>query len=59
MKEFTVDSINCFIWELGIEFKKVLTDGSELNFDKSSLHINVKKKIYPQVTLNFTVNIEY
>ena len=54
-----MDSINCFIWELGIEFKKVLTDGGELNFNKSSLHINVKKKIYPQVTLNFTVNIEY
>ena len=53
-----MDSINCLVWELGIEFEKALTDGGELNFDKSSLHFNVKKKIYPKVTLNLTVNIE-
>ena len=58
-KEFAVDSINCLVWELGIEFAKALTDGAELNFDKSSLHCNIKKKIYPKVTLNLTVNIEY
>ena len=59
MKEFIVDSINYLVWELGIEIKIALTDGSELNFDKSSLYLHVKKKIYPKVTLNLTVNIEY
>ena len=44
MKEFAVESIDCFVWELGIEFEKELTDGGKLNFDKSSLHFNVKKK---------------
>ena len=53
-----MDSINCLAWELGIEFALALTYGGELNFDKSSLHFNVKKKIYPKVTLNLTVKIE-
>ena len=44
LKEFTVDSINCLVWDLGIKFEIALTDGGELNFDKSSLHFNVKKK---------------
>ena len=44
MKEFTADSINHFVWELGIEFEIALNDGDELSFDKSSLHFNVKKK---------------
>ena len=57
MKEFTADSINDLEWELGIEFEMALTDVGELNFDKSSLHFNVKKKIYAKITL--TVNIEY
>ena len=54
-----MDSINCLIWELGTEFEKALTDGGELNFHKSSLQFDVKKEIYPEVTLNLTVNIEY
>ena len=44
LKKFTVESINCFVWELGIEFEKAVTDGGESNFDLSSLHFNVKKK---------------
>ena len=36
---------------LGIEFEKALTNGGELNFDKSSLHFNVKKK-YTQKLLS-------
>ena len=43
-------SINCLVWELGIEFERALTNGG---------HFNVKKKIYPKVTLNVTVNIEF
>ena len=39
-------------------FDIALSDGSELNFDKSLLHFNVKK-IYPKAILNLTVNIEY
>ena len=54
-----MNSINCFVWELGIEFEKALTDGGELIFDKSSLHFNEMKKIYPKVTLNLTATIEY
>ena len=46
-----MDSINYLVWELGIESEIALADGSELSFDKSSLHFNVKKKIYPKVTL--------
>ena len=46
LKKFTVKSINCFVWELGIEFEKAVTDGEELNFDLSSLHFNVKRYIY-------------
>ena len=59
MKEFTVDSINYLVWELGIEFEIACTDGGELNFDKSFLHFNVNKKIYPRVTLYLIENIEY
>ena len=59
MKEFAVDSINCLVWELGIDFEKALTGGGELNFGKSSLHFNVKEKIHPKVTVNLAVNIEY
>ena len=54
-----MESMDCFVWELGIEFEKELTDGGKLNFDKASLHFNVKKKINPNVTLNLTVTIEY
>ena len=43
---------------IGIEFEIALTDERELNFDKSFLTFNVKKKIYAKVTLNLTVNIE-
>ena len=57
MKEFTADSINYLVWELGIEVEIALTDVGELNFDKSFLHFNVKKKIHAKITL--TVNIEY
>ena len=59
MKKFTVDSTNYLACELEIEFETALTDGGELNFDKSFLYFNVKKKIYPKVTLDLTVNIEY
>ena len=52
-------SANCLVWELRIEFEIALTDGGELNFYKPFLHFNVKKKIYPKVTLSLTVNIEY
>ena len=34
------------------------TDGVELNFDKSFLYFDVKKKLYAKVTRNLTVNIE-
>ena len=54
-----MDSINYFVWEFVIEFEIDLTDEGELNFDKSSLYFNVKKKIYPKVFLDLTVNIEY
>ena len=53
-----MDSINCLVWEFGIEFALALTYGGELNFGKSSLHFNVKKKMYPKVTLNLTVKTE-
>ena len=39
-----MDSLNYLGWEFGVEFKIALTDGSELNFEKSFLHFNVKKK---------------
>ena len=58
LKEFTVDSKNFLVLELGIGFEITLTDGSELNFVKSILHFNVKKKLYPKVNLNLTVNNE-
>ena len=45
--------------ELGIEFETALTDADELNFDKSFLHFNVKKKVYPKASLNLTINVEY
>ena len=35
------------MFELEIE----LIDGGELNFDKSFLHFNVKKKYMPRITL--------
>ena len=57
MKEFTADSINYLVWELGNEFEIALTDGGELNFGKSFLDFNVKKKYMQKNTL--TVNIEY
>ena len=53
-----MDSINYLVWELKIEFEIALTDGGELNFGKSFLHFNVKKK-YPKVTFDLTENIEY
>ena len=34
------------------------TDEVELNFDKSFLYFDVKKKLYAKVTLNLIVNIE-
>ena len=34
-------------------------DVGELNFDKSFLHFNVNKKIYPKASHNFTVNVKY
>ena len=58
MKRFTADNINYLVWESKVEFEIALTDGGELNFDKFPLHFNVKKKIYPKVTLNLTVNTE-
>ena len=50
--------MNYLVWELEVEFEIALTDGGDLNFDKSFLHFNVKKKIYAKVSLNLTVNIE-
>ena len=58
MKELAVDSINYLVWKLEIEFEIALTDGGELNFDKSFLNFNVKN-ILSKVTLDLTVNIEY
>ena len=55
LKEFTVDSKNYLHWKLGIEFEIALNYACELNFDKSFLHFNVKKKIYAKVILNLTV----
>ena len=66
LKEFTVDSISYLGWELGFEFEIALTNAGwggggmgvcELNFDKSFLYFNVKKKIYTKVTVNLIVNI--
>ena len=57
MKEFTANSINYLVWELGIEFEIALTDVGELNFDESFLHFYVKKYMCAKITL--TVNIEY
>ena len=54
-----MDNINCLVWVLVIELEKALTDGDALNFNKTSLHFNVKKKIYSKVTHNLTVNIEF
>ena len=59
MKELAEDSINYLVWELGIEFEIALTDVGELNFDKFSLNFIAKKKIYPKVTLDLIVNIEW
>ena len=44
---------------MGCDFEIAFTDGGELNFDKSFLRFNVKKKLYQKATLNVTVNIEY
>ena len=43
-KEFYVDKINDLVGELGIESEIAITDGGELNFDKSFLRLNVRKK---------------
>ena len=59
MKVFIVESINYLGSELEVQFEIGLIDGGELNFNKSFLHFNVKKKIYAKVTLKLTVNIEY
>ena len=40
-----MDNINCLVWELEIEFEIALIDGGEVDFNKSSLHFNVKKNI--------------
>ena len=56
--EFTADSKNYLGWKWGIEFEIVITEGGELNFDKSFLQLS-KEKLYAKVTLNLTVNIEY
>ena len=37
-----MDSINYLVWEFEIEFEIALTDGVELNFDKSFLYFIVK-----------------
>ena len=58
MKKLAVDSINYLVWKFEIEFEIALTDGAELNFDKSSLNFNVKN-IFSKITLDLTVNIEY
>ena len=39
-----MDSINCLVWEVKIKFEIEITDGGELNFDKSVLHFIVNKK---------------
>ena len=57
LKEFTAESINYLVWELGIEFEITLTEVGELNFEISFLYFNVDKKIYAKITL--TINIEY
>ena len=44
MKEFILDSINYLGCELGVELEIAVTDGGELDFDKSVLHFNIKKK---------------
>ena len=43
-KEFYVYKINYLVGELGIESEIAITDGGELNFDKSFLRLNVRKK---------------
>ena len=59
VKEIIAESIKYQVWEMGCDFEIAFTDGGELNFDKSFLRFNVKKKLYPKATLNVTVNIEY
>ena len=43
-KEFYADKINYLVGELGIESVIAITDGGELNFDKSFLRLNEGKK---------------
>ena len=51
--------MNYLVWELEVEFEIALTDGGDLNFDKSFLHFNMHFNfIYAKVSLNLTVNIE-
>ena len=59
MNKFAADTINYLDWELEIEFEIALTDGGKLNFDTSLPHFNMRKKLYVNVTLHLTVNIEY
>ena len=58
-KPYVINLKEYIAGELGIEFETALTDADELNFDKSFLHFNVKKKVYPKASLNLTINVEY
>ena len=53
LKEFAMDSINYLVWELRIECEITLANGSELNFDKSSLHFNAKKIYVSEIHSQF------
>ena len=44
LKEFTLDSINYFGWELEIEFEIALTGECELNFDSIFAAFSCKEK---------------
>ena len=50
--ELSCSGIGNWIWESSYWW-------GELNFDKTCLHFNVKKKIFSKVTVDLTVNIEY
>ena len=59
MKDFTADSINYLVWEFETEFGVALTDGVELNFDKSFLHFNLKNTYMQKLLWLYILNVRH
>ena len=59
MKNFTADSINYLVWEFETEFGVALTDGVELNFDKSFLHFNLKNTYMQKLLWLYILNVRH